>query len=239
MVQVCCFDLDGTLLSIDTDNFIQRYLRQLGSFVAEMIPPDKLVPCIWEATQVMIENDDPSLTNAEVFQEHFLTLSNLGKETFWPLLDRFYVEEFPKLREGIDSTPLSREVVQAALDRGYRVVVATNPVFPRTAIFERMRWANVADLPFEHVTVNEETHFCKPNPNYYQEIADRLDVAPESCAMIGNDMREDMVAQKIGMKTYLVTDFLLDRGKPSYPPDQQGSLKDLLHAIRSGEGIFA
>ncbi len=56
--------------------------------------------------------------------------------------------------------------------------------------------------------------------------------------MIGNDLQEDMVAQKIGMKTYLVTDCLLDRGEPSYKPDEQGTLSELLQAVRRGTGIF-
>lgn len=58
--------------------------------------------------------------------------------------------------------------------RGYRLVLATNPVFPREAILERMRWAGVERAPWEIITTYEEYHFCKPNPNYFAEILAKM-----------------------------------------------------------------
>ena len=57
--------------------------------------------------------------------------------------------------------------------------------------------------------------------------------------MIGNDMQEDMVASP-GLSTYLVTDFRIDRGQPTYSVDQQGSSgRAPLRSIRNGEGVFS
>lgn len=238
LINVCCFDLDGTLLPMDTDQFIEGYVARLSSFFREIIPAEELQPAFWEASMVMIQNNDPTRTNIEVFMDHFLNATQLEEKVVLPMLDRFYQEEYPKLEREVQPTPVARQVVKAVLDRGYQVVIATNPVFPRSAVMERLRWAGVDDLPISHITVNEESHFCKPNPNYYQEIVDILEVDPKSCVMIGNDLQEDMVAQKIGMKTYLVTDCLLDRGEPSYKPDEQGTLSELLQAVRRGTGIF-
>jgi FMN phosphatase YigB (HAD superfamily) len=116
--------------------------------------------------------------------------------------------------------------------------VATNPVFPRRAIWERLRWVGVDDLPLAHVTVYEETCFCKPHPRYYLEVAKRLGVKPEECVMIGNDMQEDMVASTVGMKTFFLKEYRIDRGRPSFTVDQEGSLADLLESIRKNTGIF-
>ncbi|PTX63299.1 FMN phosphatase YigB (HAD superfamily) [Melghirimyces profundicolus] len=237
MLKVCCFDLDGTLLPMDTEAFIAQYLKELAPYVAHVLPPDKLVPLIWDATKTMIANQDETLTNERVFEKRFLAQSGLKKEEIWPLFDRFYAERFPTLKKYVEPSPLSRQVVEAALDRGYRVAVATNPVFPEAAIRERMRWAEVEDL-VEWVSVYEETHFCKPQPGYYREVAKEMDVGPEECVMIGNDVQEDMVAGTVGMKTYLVTDYRIDRGEPAYTPDQEGTLEQLLTDIREGNGVF-
>ncbi|MBH8604056.1 HAD family hydrolase [Thermoactinomyces sp. CICC 10522] len=238
MIKACLFDLDGTLLPLDTEAFVKVYLQALAPYVAHVVPPDKLVPIIWKATGAMIENDQADLTNEEVFTRAFLQLSGLEKEEIWPLFDRFYKEEFPKLEKHAEKSALARQVVQAALDRGYQVAVATNPVFPREAIYERLRWAGLDDLPFATVTVYEETHFCKPHPSYYREVAGRLGVSPEECVMIGNDMQEDMVASVVGMRTFFLKEYRIDRGRPSYDFDQEGTMEDLFQSICKGTGVF-
>ncbi|EGK07052.1 haloacid dehalogenase domain protein [Desmospora sp. 8437] len=238
MLKVLCFDLDGTLLPMDTEIFIGSYMKELAPYMEEILPQDKLIPLIWDATQTMIGDQDGSRTNEEVFTERFLSRSGLKKEEVWPTFDKFYSEHFPTLKQYVQPSPRSRQVVETALDRGYRVAVATNPVFPKEAIRERMCWAQVEDL-VEWVSVYEETHFCKPNPGYYREVAAAMGVSPEECAMIGNDVQEDLVAGTVGMKTYLVTDCLIDRGEPAYRPDQKGTMEELLAEIRERKGIFA
>ncbi|MFC7440347.1 HAD family hydrolase [Laceyella putida] len=239
MIKACLFDLDGTLLPMDTEAFVKIYLGALAPQVAHLIPPDKLVKMIWHATEEMIKNVDENVTNEQVFERVFLQLCGLNKGDIWPIFDRFYRDEFPKLKGHVGHNPLMREVVQAAVDKGYKVAVATNPVFPKEAIHERMRWAGVDDLPFEVVTVYEEMHFCKPQPKYYLEVAKRLGVQPDECVMIGNDMQEDMVASTVGMKTYYLHQHRIDRGRPVYPFDMEGTAEELLAAIREGKGVFA
>ena len=238
MLKVLCFDLDGTLLPMDTESFIGHYMKELAPYMAKILPEDKLIPLIWDATKTMIDDQDDSRTNEEVFTERFLSRSGLKKEEIWPRFDKFYRDHFPTLKKYVQPSPKSRQVVQTALDCGYRVAVATNPVFPKEAIRERMRWAQVEDL-VEWVSVYEETHFCKPHPGYYREVAVAMGVSPEQCAMIGNDVQEDLVAGTIGMKTYLVTDCRIDRGEPAHQPDQEGTLEELLADIQKRKGIFA
>ncbi|MDR6226817.1 HAD family hydrolase [Desmospora profundinema] len=238
MFKVVCFDLDGTLLPMDTEAFVEQYLKELAPFLAPVLSPNKLVPLIWDATRTMIENTDPTRTNEEVFQERFLSRSGFKRDEIWPMFDRFYSEHFPTMKQYVEPGPLGRQVVEAALSGGYRVAVATNPVFPKAAIRERMRWADVDDL-VEWVSVYEETHHCKPQPGYYREVAERMGAAPEECLMVGNDLQEDMVAKGVGMKTYLVTDWLIDRGHPVYEPDQRGTMEELLRDLKEKRGLFS
>ncbi|GAA4711008.1 HAD family hydrolase [Brevibacillus fulvus] len=233
------FDLDGTLLEMRTDPFIKAYLQELGRYVGDRFDAKQLVQVILEATKAMILNDDPDKTNERVFMEHFLQKTGVSKEQVWPLFDTFYREVFPTLSHLTYPSPWGKKIVEAAKQQGFRVAVATNPVFPRDAIHSRLAWIELAPEDFELVTVYEESHFTKPNPKYFLEICQKLQVQPDACIMVGNHMQEDMVAGQTGMKTFLVTNYLEDRGEPQYRVDQSGTLEELYRAISQRSGIFA
>ena len=72
-------------------------------------------------------------------------------------------------------------------------------------------WAGLTPTDFELYTTYENIGFCKPNPSYYLEITSRLNVAPEECLMVGNDVTEDMAAKSAGMEVFLLTDCLINR----------------------------
>lgn len=233
------FDLDGTLLEMHTESFVRAYLQELGRYVQDRYDPKAMIGHIWEATRQMIASDDPARTNEEVFTEAFLTASGLAKDEVWPVFDAFYRDVFPGLFHLTNPSPWARKIVDAAKGHGFRVAVATNPVFPRQAIHTRLAWIGLAPDEFDWVTVYEECCFTKPHARYYREICDRLGVEPEACVMVGNHMQEDMAAGTLGMKTFLVTDYLEDRGHPVYPVDQRGTLQDLYEAIVNRTGVFA
>lgn len=232
MLNTLLFDLDGTLLPMDNDHFTQGYFKQLIPHLAHLLEKDKFIKLLWSSTETMVRDDNPAKSNEQVFKEDFLAKSGLTEEEVWPILLAFYEKEFPGLHHLTSPTALSRQVVETAIDKGYTVVLATNPLFPRTAIEARMKWAGVEDLPFALVTTLEEMHFCKPNPNYYREILAKIGKRPEECMMIGNDGFEDMVAGKLGMQTYLVTDCLIDRDMLTGLIQHQGSMQDLLEFIK-------
>jgi FMN phosphatase YigB (HAD superfamily) len=233
------FDLDGTLLQWNAEAFLDEYFRTIAGYAASFIEPKRFIRLLWGSTQEMMRNQDASLTNQQVFEAHFLKSIGLEKEVIWPLLDRFYEEAFPKLNKHALTNPLPRQIVQAAINKGYRVALATNPVFPRAAVDERIRWAGLDDLPFDWVAAYEQCHYCKPSEAFYTEAANELGVTSGKCIMIGNDMQEDMIASSVGMKTFWVTDQAVNReGERTYPVNASGTLAELLSAIDNEEGIF-
>ncbi len=233
------FDLDGTLLEMHTEPFVKNYLKELGGFIGDRYDAEKLLALIWDATKAMIISQEPEKTNEEVFIEHFIAHSGLNKEEVWPVFDAFYRDVFPTLSHLTYPSPWAKKIVDAAKQKGYRVAVATNPVFPRMAIHNRLAWIELSPEDFELVTVYEESHFTKPNPGYFLEICSKLGVKPTECIMIGNHMQEDMVAGKLGMKTFLVTNYLEDRGEPQYEVDQRGTIQELYEAITNKTGVFS
>lgn len=221
------FDLDGTLLPIDTEWFMRHYMKALADHVGSRVNPGRLVEQVMASTYQMIGDTDPTRTNAEVFAADFYPAIGIPEEELWPVLEAFYRERFPALKEAVPGLPgLARQAVSTAVEQGYEVVLATNPLFPRMAIEERLRWADVLDMPWRLITCYEEMHACKPQPAFYREVLERIGRDPSECLMVGNDVEEDGAAAKVGIEPFFVTDYLIAREAGSLPPGRSGSLAE-------------
>lgn len=212
------FDLDGTLLDSNMETFLPQYLQRLAARMAHLAPPQMFIAHLLQATEVMAANDGRAV-NAEVFAEAFYPFAGRERAELEPIFEAFYAEDFPKLRDLTRQKPDARPVVEAAFAAGYDVAITTNPLFPETAIQQRMAWAGVADFPYRWVTTYENSHYCKPNLDYWAEACARLGHPAEACLVVG-DEHMDMVAAAIGCPTYLVpgpsTALQADTPAPTY-----------------------
>ncbi|KPV45476.1 HAD family hydrolase [Alicyclobacillus ferrooxydans] len=233
MLKTLLFDLDGTLLPFDQNRFMHGYFHALVPEIAHLVNTKEIAAQILTATQAMVENEDPQLPNIDAFKHAFFGTVDVAESDIWPIFDEFYHTKFGDLQSLTEPSPISREICRSALSKGYELVLATNPIFPDDAVRHRMAWAGIDDVPFKLVTTMEHMHFCKPSPKYYLEILDRIGRSPEECMMIGNDVQEDGVAGKLGMQTFLVKDFVIDRGVGHIEFTHEGSLKDVLSFIES------
>lgn len=231
MTKTILFDLDGTLLPLDIDVFTKGYLASISSYCAHLVEPHTFTGALLRSTERMLRNEGPQ-TNEETFMADFLPAINHTRETIYPLLEGYYLKEFPALKKMAGQAELSALIVEEAIKKGWQVVLATNPVFPRLAVEERMRWAGITDYPWTYITTYENSTACKPSLKYYRELINKLDLNPEDCWMIGNDTHEDLVASKLGFKTYLVTDCVLERDKDYPEPHGKGTLKELLNYMQ-------
>ncbi|WP_288008574.1 HAD family hydrolase [Kyrpidia sp.] len=229
------FDLDGTLLPLDLETFLHGCFSGMARRVGRWLAPDELVNLIWAAVKDTVENDDSHRTNDEVFREAFMARAGAGKEEVWAEMEAFYEEEFAQLRHLTRPTDLAQEICRTALEQGYELVVATNPIFPEKAIHERLRWAGLEAIPFRLVTTMENSHYCKPRVHYYREILTKIGRCPEECTMIGNDVVEDGAAAEAGIAVGLVTDCLVGSVPVDRPPAWTGTLTDVLEWIKHRE----
>ncbi len=205
------FDLDGTLLPMDMDVFIKSYFGAISQKLAPHgYDPKELVSVIWQGTVAMIKNDGAK-TNEQVFWDAFV--SAYGKEslndTVW--FDKFYEENFDNLQSVCGFNPKAAETVNALKEKNLRLILATNPLFPSIATEKRIRFAGLEPEDFEFFTSYENIGFCKPNIKYYEEILSRTGLKAEECLMVGNDVGDDMIAEKLGMKVFLLTDCLINK----------------------------
>ncbi len=205
------FDLDGTLLPMDTEVFIKAYFGGLAKKVAPLgYAPDRLVETIWRGTAAMVKNDG-SEKNEQVFWRVFTESFGPQSKESLSLFDEFYLNEFPALGHTCGFAPQAAMLVRSLKERGFRVVLATNPVFPRAATESRVRWVGLEPSDFDYITTYENSGSCKPNPVYYSELLQKLGLDPAECVMVGNDVEEDMVASTLGMGVFLLTDCLISR----------------------------
>ncbi len=219
------FDLDGTLLENDIRQFLGEYSQLLTSHMAQYVPPDQFTPAFWAATRAMAEHTDPTLTNQQAFIADFFPRVGRAMDELMPAIDEFYATRFHLLRTCTRCLPEARAVVQAVLDAGYDAVIATNPWFPETANRQRMEWADVADFPFRLVTSYEDMHFCKPGPQYFLEVAERIGRQPEECVMVGDEWDHDIEpALRAGMRAYWVNTH--QAGPPGFDSYARGTLAE-------------
>lgn len=233
MIKTILFDLDGTLLPLDESRFIQLYFGGIAKRFSRLgYDGQKLLQAIMESTDATIANDG-SVWNVECFWKRFGELfpADLG------LLDlqfqAFYQEDFPNVQNASTRQPLAKTIVKLLKDKGYRIIIATNPVFPAIATRQRIAWAGLDLADFELVTTFENAHYCKPNLKYYEEVLQTIHAKPNETIMIGNDALEDMIAGELGMQTYLVTDCLINRQNRDFSSIPHGSFLDLMKFIET------
>ena len=122
------FDLDGTLLPMNQEEFTKAYF---GGLVKKLAPlgyqADSVISAVWSGVKAMILNDGKRL-NCEAFWMKFTEI--LGEKVLEdrPLLDEYYQTDFDKVRELCGFAPESAEIIKALKNKGVRVVLATNPL---------------------------------------------------------------------------------------------------------------
>ncbi len=226
------FDLDGTLLPMDNDEFARGYFGLLYKSVASLgYEKDAFVDAMWRGVAAMVKNDTDKL-NRERFWEVFSGLLGSQVLEHIPSFDDFYTKDFNKAIAFTQPAPLAREAVRLAREKAGKVVLATNPFFPPVAVMSRLEWAGLKTEDFDHITHYDNSRRCKPNPEYFLEVAGAIETAPSDCLMIGNNTREDIAAsQAVGMDTFLITDCLIKEGE--MPETKKGTFAQLVEYLKS------
>ena len=225
------FDLDGTLLPMDQEVFVKTYLGLLAKTLAPHgYDPDGLVKAVWTGTGAMMKNTS-GRTNEDVFWEVFCSLTRPDARKDEPLFRSFYENEFHQVRAVCGFSPKAAEVIALVKGKGLHCVLATNPLFPAIATENRIRWAGLEPEDFEVISTYENYTACKPNPDYYREVLDRLGVPGETCLMVGNDVDEDMVARTLGMQVFLLTDCVINRHDTDIDQFPHGGFDELMTYI--------
>jgi len=227
------FDLDGTLLPMDQDKFIEKYFYNLTEYMCQggQHEPGGYYKAIWQGVKAMLLNDN-SVTNEEAYFKALGEIygADCAKEEYSKYVE-FYLTKYLDGKSEAWYTSRSREIVDTLKKKGIRVALATNPVFPAVATNARMGWVDLVPEDFELVTTCDNTGYSKPNPKYYLEIAEKLKVEPADCLMVGNDVDDDMPAKDTGMEVFLLTDCLINKKSKDINEYPNGGFDELISYI--------
>lgn len=233
MIKAVLFDLDGTLLPMDQDVFVKAYI---GGMVKYMAPhgyqPEALMNAVWNGIGAMTGNKG-DVTNEVVFWSAFNAVIGRDCREDAPLFETYYRTEFQKVKDACGYDPKALETVQEIQEMGLRTILATNPLFPAVATHSRVRWAGFQPENFELITTYENSSYCKPNPDYYREILGKMNLKPEECLMVGNDAIEDVAAEKLGIRVFLLTACLINKDQRDLSEYPRGGFPELMNYIRS------
>lgn len=227
MLNTILFDLDGTLAPFMQDRFIQAYFKALIRRLAPMgYDGEKLVAALWKGTNAMVANDG-SATNRQVFWELFTKELGIGVLSLESILDDFYARDFDAVRSILGEQADRSALIRRLRDRGYGLILATNPIFPTVAVETRLHWVGLCGEDFDQVTTYENSRYCKPNLDYYRAILAAAGREPGECLMVGNNPVDDMSALRLGLEGYLVTDYLENPDHLPIDGYRRGSFREL------------
>lgn len=232
MLKAVFFDLDGTLLPLDQDLFVENYFILLAKkFASFGYEPNTLIKAMLHATEAMIKNTG-SQTNEVVFWNDYTKSFGAQARSHETLFTDFYKKEFQKIKDICGFNYKAAKTVKDLKESGVRVVLATNPIFPAIATESRIRWAGLEPEDFEFYTSYENIGYSKPNLAYYRELLNRVGLSPHECVMVGNDVDEDMVADQLGIKVFLMTENLINQKNVDIDEFPHGDFDELRKFLR-------
>ena len=223
-----CFDLDGTLLPMDLDEFLACYYRALDEHMAQAgVNVEEFNAALNAGIRVMMSHDFHE-SNSEAFWSHFFTQVDEGARDWQALFMDFYLNKFKNIGEDIKPNPAAAEAVAVLREKGYPLVLATMPLFPREAVAWRLAWADVDPEAFARITTYDNSRAVKPQSFYYAEQLTALGVNGSDVLMVGNNALEDLSFAKLGADTFLVTDCLLNPEDMDISTTRHGTLEDFV-----------
>ncbi len=131
-------------------------------------------------------------------EEAFAELSAAGARGLTPDAARRFADAFHALRTGrIKPFPGAVETLDALRAAGVRMALITNgPGEIQRAKIDRFDLAR----RFDHVQVEGECGFGKPEPRAYRHALDALDAAPRQAWIVGDNLEWEVAApQKLGI----------------------------------------
>lgn len=227
------FDLDGSLLPMDQSVFIKSYFSSIAAKMKSFgFEPDVFTKGLWAGIDAMVKNNGVC-TNEEAFWKAFSAVLGPSVKNHETDLRDFYANEFQQIQQVCGYDPKAARLVRWVRQSGMVTVLATNPVFPSIATESRIRWAGLDKEDFDYYTVYENSRYSKPNPKYYQAILDHLGLNAEDVLMVGNDVSDDMAAESVGIKVFLLTHSLINKDNEDINRWPHGGYDDLFSYLKN------
>lgn len=200
-------DLDGTLLGMNQDQFLALYFTSIKDYlVALKHDPQVFFYYLDKGIKAMLNNTG-QMTNEAAFIN-----ATAGYKDLLNLMLDYYQKDFIKAKASCYVNPASVALIKYLKENNYKIVLATNPLFPRFVTEMRVKWAGLCPSDFNYITSYENSSYTKPKKEYYFEILSNLNLKPNEVVYIGNDVDDDFREIKNDtFESYLITDCLINK----------------------------
>lgn len=231
MLKAIFFDMDGTLLPMDTWDFTQRYMGGVAKLaVKHGLDAEAFVKGIWVGTEAMIKNTGEK-TNEAVFWEYMEKFMGKDLRYLDPEFQEFYRTDFDCVLPSIGKNEKIPQLIKD-LKGKVDMYITTNPFFPREGQLSRVRWAGLNVNDFGFLTSYEDEYHCKPNPEYFVDQLKKTGLKAEEVLVVGNDAIDDACCLKAGIEIFIVTDCLLHAEKNPIDDMPHGDFDDLRNFLK-------
>lgn len=227
MKNTILFDLDGTLLPMDFQLFMKLYFENMEKYFFSFKKPKSMYEMVMSSTEHMIKTNNGN-TNENLFMSHFEQYVGNNLPGYKDTFNSFYDDLFQNVKASTFQSKQMMDSIKILKDKGYTLAIATNPLFPLKANFHRIKWAGLDYKDFEYITSFEENTYCKPFPQFYQEVLHKINKTPEECIMVGNDVEEDLIASTLGIETYLITNCMINSKNLKNNANHTGTYDDFI-----------
>lgn len=208
-----CFDLDGTLLPMDIDEFMREYFGRIAKFMGKRgVDADRFLSALKAGTRSMAMHVTDETNEEAYWKTFFDEVGSLpfSEDEMRLFANEFYDTDFVHIGDGFEANPLAAQVLKTLENKGYPLVLTTMPMFPRRAVEHRLAWAGVDPAIFKRITNYSNSKSVKPRQTYYAENLAAMGLSGRDVLMVGNNTMEDLSFLDLGADGYLVTDCLLD-----------------------------
>lgn len=208
---VILFDLDSTLLQVNQDLLLHEYFKLVDNYSKTLNFDNKdFINIFIKSAYNIVKNDGTETNYSRFWKQIDLIYGNDTRNYLEDSFALFYEKEFPKLEKLINKSMIPSTLVKELKQKGYKLFLATNPLYPRAATLERMRWAGLKEEDFIDITTYENCTFCKPRKEYFIELLNKHNINEEECIMVGNDLDDDFIDLPNGISKILITDYIIN-----------------------------
>jgi len=233
LIQAILFDLDSVLFTGDQTEFMRNYTGLLAPRFSQLMPSDKFAKQLLRSLDAMIREPKTDRTNLQTFFDDFSKATGLTYNILWPIFEEFYNIDFPALQCMSKVNPEGKKIVEFAVQQGYLTALVSNPVLPMSAVRELIRWAELSAEQFAVISSIEEFHYSYPHRGYFTEMAEKLNLNPSECLIVGHKPIENPDVLDLGLRIFLLADSPADKTK-NRDSDYSGEFSDLQELILKG-----
>lgn len=196
-------DLDGTLLGNRSLSVSFDFMRRSVGTLTQYTGVSRAIKILLEINREFSRPSTPDLANDIRVVELFSKRLKVPVEEGRRILREGVLTIFPELERHFYPMPGARDFLEWARLH-YPLTLATNPVWPVEVIELRVKWAGVDPSIFKNITHVRQMNACKPAPEYYEQILKQQELEASDCLLIGNDVKMDLPATKVGIRVFIV-----------------------------------